>query len=170
MLKLAFRTVLAVVFIGMGATGADTSPDNKSTKEKAALRTEVKVEKPQPPKVTIRRGNRELKFSGGLATYVEGVASALLGSCSVVQKETKDRWTKGLETEHVRIVYARPRPVGVTTGNNEEVLQVSEIVLPMPGGAMPKGVLVRCGDTYQRFGKYTPREALLLQDFIKGLK
>ena len=124
----------------------------------------------QPPTVTGRQAGRELKLSAGLSTYVEGMALALLGTCSVRADESKDGWSKALESDHVRIVCHMPRPVGVDTGAGAEVLQVCEIVLPMSDREFPQGVLVRCGDRYQRYGKYWPQEAIRLQEFLKGLK
>jgi hypothetical protein len=54
------------------------------------------------------------------------------------------------------------------TGEGEdEVLQVNEILVPLPDGSM-RGVLIRFGDRYRQYGKYTPQASLLLQSFLRG--
>jgi RNA polymerase sigma factor (sigma-70 family) len=121
----------------------------------------------KPPTVTLRKGKRELKFMGGLTTYCEGMTLAILGSCTVGREETKENWSKALKGDHLRIVYPDPRPVAISTDNGDEVLQVSEILVPTPGARMPDGILVRIGDKYRVFAKYWPREAMLFQKFLQ---
>lgn len=124
----------------------------------------------KPPTVTARQGGREFKYSAGPTTHVEGLALAMLGTCSVGSQATKDRWSQALQGDHVRIAYAAPRPVGVSVGIEDEVLYVSEIVLPMSGEKFPDHIFVRCGDDYRAFAKYAPQEAMLLQAFLKESK
>jgi hypothetical protein len=130
----------------------------------------TKTHRLQPPIATGLQSGRELKLSAGLATYVEGMALALLGGCSVRGEENKEAWSNALKSDHLKITYPKPRPVGVSSGGEDEVLEVSEILLPMSDRQLPEGILVHCGARYQRYGKYWPLEAIRLQNLLKGLK
>src|SRR5438046_1559896 len=132
----------------------------------AALLVATDTTAAKPATATVRQSGKDLKFSAGLQTYIEGVTLAMLGSCSVGLDSDKERWSRALQSDHVRIVYPKPRAVGVSTGDGDKVLQVSEIVMPMSAEKLPDFILIRQGNSHRRFSKYAPQEAMLLRDFL----
>jgi RNA polymerase sigma factor (sigma-70 family) len=122
----------------------------------------------RPATVTIYQGKREIGFSPGRSTHLEGLALAVLGTSKVANQVTKDEWTEALRGDHFRIVYAEPRAVGVSTGDSSLVLLVFEIVLPVSAEEPPMSILVRCGDGYRGFAKHQPQEAKLLQNLLRS--
>jgi RNA polymerase sigma factor (sigma-70 family) len=136
---------------------------------------EVEAAKSRPPgpsaTVTVRQGKRMIKLPAGLTTNLEGLSLALLGSCRVESNVTREQWEEALRTAHLRIAYAQPRSVGVSTGEGEHVLGLSEVLLPLASGAAPfPRILVRSAEKYHGFTKYDPREAQLLFDRVQDLQ
>src|SRR5205807_3184578 len=53
-------------------------------------------------------------FSPGLNTQIEGLALAILGSCSKKLVPGDKGWQAALDYDHVLVTYAQPRLVGVS--------------------------------------------------------
>jgi hypothetical protein len=124
------------------------------------------------PVVTAVRNGKKTPFDGGLMTYVEGLSLAILGSCSadVSLEVGKDRWTKALAEDHVRIVYERPRPTGIQARNDVEVLQITEILIPISATESPDFILVREGEKHRAFSKYSFATTQVLKKFLEDFR
>jgi RNA polymerase sigma factor (sigma-70 family) len=123
-----------------------------------------------PITVTARQGQRERKFSPGISSSLEGLTIPILGTCSVGAAATKDQWNEAFGSDHIHIVYAEQRPIGVETGGVGKTLAVCEIIVPISAQELPAHIYVRTADRYQRFSKYDPREVMLLRERLKGLR
>jgi hypothetical protein len=127
------------------------------------------VQTGKPAVVTGFQAGKVMRFVGGLATQVEGMALAILGSCSadVSLQVGKERWTKAADEDHIRVVYPDPRPL---SGMNDEVLQVTEILLPISAEGGPDFVLVREGEKYRAFSKFSFQSTKVLKDYLDSLR
>jgi uncharacterized protein (TIGR03067 family) len=130
----------------------------------------------KPPTVNLRQGNSYITLAPNrFATHAEGLVLAMLGDCSVSNSQvaTEERWSAILKGDHVHIVYHKPRPLTVfvhEVGNgNNEVWQVSEIVVPMSSEKFPDYIFVRSESGYGAFAKFGIRETQLFQKLIKYL-
>jgi hypothetical protein len=110
---------------------------------------------------------KPLKFGDNLGTHYEGLAIALLGSCSTendARIATKERWEKALSGDHLRVRFAKPR-VFLVTGENPTA-DVEEILVPV---SPTDHVFIRKGDTYRAFAKFDPKTCGLIQESLKQL-
>lgn len=126
----------------------------------------------KPADVTGLQAGKQIKFGGGSATQVEGMALAILGSCSadVSLEVGKERWTKAAGENHIRIVYPDPRPLGVSARPDDEVLQVTEILLRISAEKSPDFILVREGEKHRAFSKFTFQSAKALEDYLDSIR
>jgi hypothetical protein len=144
----------------------------------AAILTTTPAPEPKPDRserpaiVTGLQAGKPIKFVGGLSTQVEGMALAILGSCSadVSLEVGKQRWTKAAAADHIRITYPNPRPLGMGGGNREEVLQVTEILLPISATESPDFVLVREGEKYRAFSRFAREQTQLLKGYLDSIR
>jgi RNA polymerase sigma factor (sigma-70 family) len=170
----------AAVGVGLGAGAyparAQRPPDAGAVREgKPAAAAPVppradggKEATEKRPAVNLKQRGRDSTFSAGLSTQLEGLALAMLGSCSVEAGEEADvgeRWKQLLKGEHLHIGYASPRPVGVDAAEGE--FEASEILIPLPPEGMPDHVYVRVGDRYRAFANCTPQTCQLLYDALE---
>src|SRR5262245_18641492 len=125
-----------------------------------------------PTAVKGRQGDRPYPFRRGEALQAEGLALALLGSCSAEADKgvaSKERWQVILQKEdHLHIAFPRPRRVA--TGAGEKEFTASEILMPISmgkNGARPKYILVRSRAGYVAFAKYDPDICAALQEVLR---
>jgi hypothetical protein len=128
------------------------------------------------PEVTALQGGKPRKLSPGLKTRIEGLAVAILADQRVDASAfaDKDRWTAALKEENVHIAYDPPRAVAIEPGNVEQVLHVSEILMPMSGDKWPDLILVRADGRYRAFARYQSKylapEVVVLQQILQRCK
>jgi hypothetical protein len=121
------------------------------------------------PLMTVLQNGKKTPYGGGLMTYVEGLSLAILGSCTadVSAGVGKDRWTKALAENHVRIVYDQPRPTGMQASNETEVLQMTELLIPVSAASPPDFILVREGPKYRAFSKFSYATTQVLRKYLE---
>jgi len=117
--------------------------------------------------VTVRQGDRSRRFEDGLGTFYEGLVVAVLGTCSVDDEATRDRWEKALKADHLLVQFARPCAFAVDVETRQ--VAADEIVVTLSPTALPDAILVRSGKTYRAFGKSDPRTCLFIQEQLKSL-
>ncbi len=125
-------------------------------------------------KVHVRREGRGMTFSAGLNTQMEGLALAILGSCSTSAPADKKGWQAALDGDRLLVTYSKPRLVGVgfdekIAGQSGEIPAI-EILVPLTADALPDYVWVRYEEEYRKFAKYEPHSALRLQDLVKSFR
>jgi hypothetical protein len=119
-----------------------------------------------------RQGDRLYPFRGGEATQAEGLALALLGSCSAEGDKgvaSRERWEAIRQRDdHLHIAFPGPRRVA--TGARDEEFAASEILMTIgmgKDGARPNYILVRNGDGYMAFTKYDAAICAALQEVLR---
>jgi hypothetical protein len=122
--------------------------------------------------VAGRQGDRPYPFRRGEATQAEGLALALLGSCSAEAGSgvaSKERWEAILQHDsYLHVAFPGPRRVATGAGDKEFV--ASEILMTIgmgKDGTRPKFILVRSGDGYVAFMRYDPAICAALQEVLR---
>jgi hypothetical protein len=118
--------------------------------------------------VVQRLADRKRTLGPGLDTKFEGLAVALLGSCSLedgVEIACKERWEEALNGEHILVSYPKPRLFSVNA--DESDLYALEILVPIGPAKRPDHIFVRDGDWYRAFAKY---DSELCTAFMKQLE
>jgi uncharacterized protein (TIGR03067 family) len=103
--------------------------------------------------VTGMQAAQKVAFGPGVETKFEGLAVALLGSCSAETAVAGDKkhWEAVLAGEHLLIAYSEPRRY---TAVGDGDVTVGEILIPISSSKNPEWVLIRAGDHYRAFAKY----------------
>jgi hypothetical protein len=118
-----------------------------------------------PPTATVtgRNNGHVVTFEKGMATIVQGLAIATLGSAQFEFAADKDRWDTALKGDHVLVKFAQPQGLAANIQDGGKTYAVSELLVPTTLGTID-APLARAGDKYWAFGKWDPSPIVLLRD------